>query len=68
LPSSQQMVELTAACGSDVEWFVNGKRVTPERDGRVFWQLADGEWNVCAISGGKLAEERIIVEDISTAD
>jgi hypothetical protein len=68
LPSSQQMVELTAACGSDVEWFVNGERVMPARDGRFFWQLAAGDWNVRAISGGKLAEERIIVEDITGAD
>ena len=50
LPASQQMVELTAACGSDVEWFVNGARVVPEHDGRFFWQLAAGEWNVRAVS------------------
>jgi hypothetical protein len=57
------MVELTAACASDVEWFVNGERVTAERDGRVFWQLAAGEWNVRAVSGGKLAEQKITVEN-----
>jgi penicillin-binding protein 1C len=65
LPPSQQMVELTAACASDVEWFVNGERVTAERDGRVFWQLAAGEWNVRAVSGGKLAEQKITVETMS---
>jgi membrane carboxypeptidase/penicillin-binding protein PbpC len=65
LPSSQQMVELTAACANDVEWFVNGQRVTPERDGRVFWQLAAGEWNVRAISGDKLADAKITVEDLN---
>jgi penicillin-binding protein 1C len=65
LPPSQQMVELTAACGSDVEWFVNGARVVPEHDGRFFWQLAAGEWEVRAISGGKLADAKIIVEGIS---
>jgi penicillin-binding protein 1C len=65
LPSSQQMVELTAACASDVEWFVNGARVTPERDGRVFWQLAAGEWDVRAVSRGKLADAKIIVEGMS---
>ena len=65
LPASQQMVELTAACGSDVEWFVNDERVTPERDGRVFWQLAAGEWDVRAISGGKLSDAKIIVEGMS---
>jgi len=62
LPPSQQMVELTAACAGDVEWFVNGARVTPARDGRFFWQLAAGEWNVRAVSRGQLAEEKIVVE------
>ena len=65
LPPSQQMVELTAAYSSDVEWFVNGERVAPERDGRVFWQLAAGEWNVRAIGRGKLAEQKITVESMS---
>jgi membrane carboxypeptidase/penicillin-binding protein PbpC len=65
LPPSQQMVELTAACASDVEWFVNGERLRPERDGRVFWQLAAGEWNVRAVSRGKLADAKIIVEGMT---
>jgi penicillin-binding protein 1C len=65
LPPSQQMVELTAACASDVEWFVNGKQVTPERDGRFFWQLVAGEWNVRAISRDKLAEQKIVVASMS---
>jgi membrane carboxypeptidase/penicillin-binding protein PbpC len=65
LPASQQMVELTAACAGDVEWFVNGHQVTPERDGRFFWQLAAGEWNVRAVSRDKLAEQKITVESIS---
>ena len=62
LPPSQQMVEPTAAAGSDVEWFVNGARVPSERDGRLFWQLAAGEWNVRAVSRRKIAEEQITVE------
>lgn len=65
LPASQQMVELTAACVNDVEWFVNGKRVTPAHDGRFFWQLTSGEWNVRAVSRGQLAEEKIVVEEMS---
>jgi penicillin-binding protein 1C len=65
LPPSQQMVELTAACAGDVEWFVNDVRVPPKPDGRVFWQLAAGEWNVRAVSGGKFAQENVVVEAIS---
>jgi membrane carboxypeptidase/penicillin-binding protein PbpC len=59
------MVELTAASAGDVEWFVNGAPVAPERDGRFFWQLAAGEWNVRAVSRGKLAEQKITVETMS---
>jgi membrane carboxypeptidase/penicillin-binding protein PbpC len=62
LPSSQQMVELTSACATDVEWFVNGIRIAPKRDGRFFWQLAAGEWKVRAVSCDKLADEKITVE------
>jgi penicillin-binding protein 1C len=64
LPPSQQMVELTAACAGDVEWFVNDLRVAPSRDGRFFWQLATGEWTVRAVSGDQSKEEKIVVEDI----
>src|SRR5947208_2143773 len=40
LPPSQQMIELTAACSNDVEWFVIVVRIALESDGRVFWRLA----------------------------
>jgi hypothetical protein len=65
LPASQQMVELTAASAGDVEWFVNGARVVPAGDGRFFWQLAAGEWNVRAVSREKFAEQKIVVESMS---
>jgi penicillin-binding protein 1C len=62
LPPSQQMVELTAAAANDVEWFVNNERVSPQRDSRVFWQLAPGEWHVRAVSRAGTAEEMVTVE------
>ena len=62
LPPSQQMVELTAAAATDVEWFVNNVRILPQRDSRFFWQLAPGEWNVRAVSRVGIAEETITVE------
>jgi penicillin-binding protein 1C len=68
LPPSQQMVEFTAACASDVEWFVNGVPIAPASDGRFFWQLGAGEWNVRAISRGKIVDEKITVEDITGVD
>ena len=62
------MLELTAASAWDVDWFVNGTRVVPGRDGRFFWQLAAGEWNVRAVSRGDVAEENITVERMTSAD
>jgi penicillin-binding protein 1C len=62
LPPSQQMVELTAPLASDVEWFVNGRQISPQHDSRFFWQLAPGQWNVRAVSRVGTAEETITVE------
>ena len=62
LPPSQQMIELTAALGGEVKWFVNSVPLLPQRDGRFFWRLAAGEWNVRAVSRGQFAEEKITVE------
>jgi len=62
LPPSQQMIELTAALGGEVKWFVNSVPLLPQRDGRFFWRLAAGEWNVRAVGRGQFAEEKITVE------
>ena len=62
LPASQQMVELTAAAASDIEWFVNNERVSPQQNSRFFWQLSPGEWHVRAVSRVGTAEETITVE------
>ena len=60
LPPSQQMVELTAGSrGGDMERFVNGARVVPAGDGRFFWQLAAGEWNLRAVSRENFTEQRL---------
>jgi penicillin-binding protein 1C len=62
LASSQQMVELTAAAASDVQWFVNNEQVLPQHDSRFFWQLAPGEWHIRAVSRLGTAEETITVQ------
>jgi hypothetical protein len=56
------MVEFTAAAVDNVKWFVNGAQISPQHDGRYFWQLAPGEWNVRAVSRFGTAEETITVE------
>jgi hypothetical protein len=45
-----------------VERFVNGARLVPAGDGRFFWQLAAGEWNLRAVSGENFTEQKIVVE------
>ena len=62
LPSSQQMVELSAALVDDVQWFVNGEQISARQHARFFWQLAPGEWTVRAVSRFGTAEETITVE------
>jgi penicillin-binding protein 1C len=63
ISSNQQMVELTSGLGGEVRWFVNGAPVSARDDGRVFWQLAPGEWNIRAVSPTGAAEETITVEE-----
>ena len=58
LPRTQQMIELTATIGNDVRWIVNGAPVFPRRDGRFFWQLAPGEWELQAIGQSGAAREK----------
>jgi hypothetical protein len=62
LPLAQQMIELTATLGRDVRWSVNDVPQLPRDDGRVFWQLAPGEWRVRATNSSLSAEETIFVE------
>src|SRR6266700_244068 len=61
LPGSQQMIELTATLGDRVQWFVNGTQIAPQPDGRFFWQVARGQWNIRAVSPGGSAEETIFI-------
>jgi membrane carboxypeptidase/penicillin-binding protein PbpC len=62
LPRTQQMIELTATMGNDVQWYVNGVPVLPQRDGRFFWQLVPGEWELRAIGRNGAVQEKITVE------
>lgn len=62
LPRSQQMIELTSGLAGDVQWFMNGAPVSSANNGRVFWQLAPGAWNIRAVSRIGIAEETITVK------
>jgi len=63
LPRSQQMIELTSGLAGDVQWFMNGAPVSSTTNGRVFWQLAPGAWNIRAVSRIGIAEETITVQE-----
>jgi len=62
LPAKQQMIELLATMGSDVRWYVGGKPIPPEPDGRFFWQLTPGEWSLKAVSRNGTVQEAITVQ------
>jgi penicillin-binding protein 1C len=62
LPAKQQMIELLATMGSDVRWYVGGRPIPPEPDGRFFWQLAPGEWSLRAVSRNGTAEQNFTVQ------
>jgi len=62
LPATQQMIELCANLGGEVQWFVNNAPVPQQVDGRVFWQLVPGEWKLRAVSRIGTAEETVFVE------
>lgn len=62
ISATQQMIELRASLPGDVQWFVNEMSQPPQNDGRIFWQLARGEWNIRAVSASAAAETRITVE------
>jgi hypothetical protein len=56
------MIELLATMGSDVRWYVGGRPIPPEPDGRFFWQLAPGEWSLKAVSRNGTVQEAITVQ------
>ncbi|MGA3170880.1 MAG: penicillin-binding protein 1C [Chthoniobacteraceae bacterium] len=62
LPRDQQMVELTSTLPGGVRWFVNGREVEPQRDGRVFWKLEEGSFLIRAVSAMADLSEGIAVE------
>ncbi len=62
LPAKQQMIELLATIGGDVRWFVSGRPIPPEPDGRFFWPLTPGEWTVKAIGRNGTIEQKFTVE------
>jgi penicillin-binding protein 1C len=62
LPRGQQMLELTSTLPGNVQWSVNGHPITPQPDGRTFWKLEPGSWQIRALSPTADLSEPITVE------
>ncbi len=62
LSPKQQMIELLATIGGNVQWSVSGTPVPPQTDGRFFWRLTRGEWSVKATGTNGTIEEKFTVE------
>jgi hypothetical protein len=52
----------TGGLGSDVRWYVNDQEIVPKANGRVFWPLTAGAWQVSARTPTQKAEVSIHVE------
>lgn len=50
LAPAQQQLELEANLQDGIAWRINGVEVPRDPEGRVFWQLKEGEWTVEASS------------------
>ncbi len=62
LPRAQQMVELTSTLPGVVQWSVNGRPIPPQSDGRTFWPIEPGAWQIRAQSPPADLSEAITVE------
>ena len=64
LPVSQQMIELSSAGGGGraVHWFINDRELAERPDGKVFWRIEPGAWQISARTEGQTAQISIAVE------
>lgn len=51
LPLRQQQLEFRVNQGAGVVWRLNGEPLTPGSDGRIVWQLEEGEWSLEVSNG-----------------
>lgn len=51
LPVRQQQVEFQASQRANIRWRLNQEELAPGPDGRVFWQLQEGEWDLEVFNG-----------------
>jgi penicillin-binding protein 1C len=61
IPRSQQQLELRANLDSGITWRINGKPVFPGADGRVAWQLEEGEWTLEAANHHAQTSRKFVV-------
>ena len=62
LSRAQQMLELTTTVPGNVQWSANGHPIPPQPDGRTFWKLEPGSWQIRAQSPTADLSEPITVD------
>jgi len=62
LPPTQQMLELTTTLPGAVHWYVNNQPIPPQPDGRTYWQLTPGAWQIRATTPTAALSTPITVE------
>lgn len=64
LAQRQQMLELVATTPSkNVQWFIDGKEIAPDANGRYFWQLEPGEREAVIVVNGERASSKFAVKN-----
>jgi len=60
--TTQQQVEFQSNGKDGVLWKVNGNPIVPRQDGRVLWQLKEGEWTVEAANTAARVTGKFVVK------
>jgi penicillin-binding protein 1C len=63
LPRSQQMIELTVTLGDGVQWFVNGARIVPQRDGRFSGRSCPANGTFAQLAQAAVLKRRFLSSD-----
>jgi penicillin-binding protein 1C len=61
IPRSQQQLELRANLNSGITWKINGNPINPAPNGRIAWQLEEGEWMLEAANQHTQTSRKFVV-------
>jgi penicillin-binding protein 1C len=61
IPRSQQQLELRANLDRGITWKINGTTIAPGANGRIAWQLEEGEWTLEAANEHTQISRKFVV-------